>query len=108
MTFKDGSPVDNGTSIGPFDEGQTVELKCESGGGKPVPRVTWWKGTEELNGEYRSIADSNGTGTGTNALTLELGRADLMYPDIHCRVENEAMDEPAKLSLRVNVNGEHN
>jgi len=50
MTFKDGSPISNGTSIGPFDEGSTVDLKCESGGGKPVAKVSWWNGTEELPG----------------------------------------------------------
>ena len=37
--------------VGPFNEGQEVRLLCEAGGGKPIPRVTWYNGTEVLPGK---------------------------------------------------------
>lgn len=51
MRFEDGSPVNNASVVGPFDEGATLTLSCESGGGKPVARVSWWNGTQELTGK---------------------------------------------------------
>lgn len=38
------------TSIGPFNEGQELRLLCESEGGKPIPKVTWYKGTNVISG----------------------------------------------------------
>ena len=37
--------------VGPFNEGQELRLLCESGGGKPIPRVTWYNGTEIISGK---------------------------------------------------------
>jgi len=37
--------------VGPFNEGQEIRLLCEAGGGKPIPRVNWYNGTELLTGE---------------------------------------------------------
>ena len=55
LTFEDGSPVDNSSIIGPFDESNLVTLKCESRGGKPVPSVTWWNGTDVVPGKENFI-----------------------------------------------------
>uniref|UniRef100_A0A2P2I4X8 Neural cell adhesion molecule 1-like n=1 Tax=Hirondellea gigas TaxID=1518452 RepID=A0A2P2I4X8_9CRUS len=104
MTFKDGSPIDNDTTIGPFDEGTQLELICESGGGKPVPRITWWNDTTQLAGNYNSVVNDNGTGTGTSILRLVASRGDLASRGLFCIVENEAMNEPARLRLKLNVN----
>ena len=39
------------TQIGPFDEGHEVKLLCESGGGKPIPKVTWFNGSNIISGK---------------------------------------------------------
>ena len=39
--------------IGPYNEGQELRLLCESGGGKPIPRVTWYNGSEKISGKTR-------------------------------------------------------
>ena len=36
--------------IGPFNEGHELRLVCESGGGKPIPRVTWYNGSSVISG----------------------------------------------------------
>ena len=45
----DGKDI-SGSVIGPYNEGQELRLLCESGGGKPIPRVTWYNGSEILSG----------------------------------------------------------
>ena len=35
-------------TIGSYNEGQEMRLVCESGGGKPIPRVTWYNGRGEV------------------------------------------------------------
>ena len=35
-------------TIGAYNEGQEMRLACESGGGKPIPRVTWYNGRGEV------------------------------------------------------------
>ena len=35
-------------TIGAYNEGQEMRLVCESGGGKPIPRVTWYNGRGEV------------------------------------------------------------
>ena len=49
-----GSAVEPVT-IGAYNEGQEMRLVCESGGGKPIPRVTWYNGRGEvIAGKYKS------------------------------------------------------
>jgi hypothetical protein len=43
--------VKNGSTIGPYKEGTEVTLVCESGGGKPIPKVTWFNGTTRIPGK---------------------------------------------------------
>ena len=51
-----GSAVEPVT-IGAYNEGQEMRLVCESGGGKPIPRVTWYNGRGEvIAGKYKSYA----------------------------------------------------
>ena len=45
--------------IGPYNEGQELRLLCESGGGKPIPRVTWYNGSEKISGKTRICLSVN-------------------------------------------------
>ena len=47
----DGKDISD-SRIGPYNEGQELRLLCESGGGKPIPRVTWYNGSEKLSGMF--------------------------------------------------------
>ena len=46
----DGKDISDSV-IGPYNEGQELRLQCESGGGKPIPIVTWYNGSEVLSGK---------------------------------------------------------
>lgn len=35
--------LSTGTILGPVNEGSTISLYCESGEGKPIPTVEWFK-----------------------------------------------------------------
>ena len=48
----DGKDISD-SRIGPYNEGQELRLLCESGGGKPIPRVTWYNGSEKISGKTR-------------------------------------------------------
>ncbi len=54
ITLPDGQDVHlpPKSSVGPFNEGQDLRLLCESGGGKPIPRVTWYNGTQIMSGTF--------------------------------------------------------
>lgn len=36
------------TTPKPFVAGQSVEVKCRTGGSRPAPTVTWWKGNKQI------------------------------------------------------------
>ncbi|XP_063885393.1 B-cell receptor CD22-like isoform X4 [Scylla paramamosain] len=103
LSFEDGSRVQNATTVGPFDEAEVLILNCESSGGKPVAQVTWYNGSHPIAGEYSTIMDEDGTGTGTNVLRLPLSRADL-GTTLTCEAMNEAMDSPHSAFVTVDVN----
>lgn len=56
-------------------------------------------------GDYRGIMHSNGTGKGVNTLRMVVGRGDLANKGLTCTVSNQALNEPRKLRLGLNVNG---
>lgn len=43
--------LSTGATLGPINEGSTISLYCESGEGKPVPTVEWFKGDQLLEGK---------------------------------------------------------
>ncbi|XP_071742750.1 synaptogenesis protein syg-2 isoform X3 [Lepeophtheirus salmonis] len=90
--------------IGPYTEGQELRLLCESGGGKPIPKVTWYNGSDILPGKSSSFEEPDGTGTGKNEVRIKLSRGDL-GSHFTCKSENEAIrDNPMSSSVQVDVN----
>ena len=49
ITNSEGNDISN-SHIGPFKEDQEVRLVCESGGGKPIPKVSWFSGSKIISG----------------------------------------------------------
>lgn len=43
--------LSTGATLGPINEGSTIALYCESGNGKPVPTVEWFKDDQLLEGK---------------------------------------------------------
>ncbi len=67
--------------VGPFNEGQELRLLCESGGGKPIPRVTWYNGTEIISGkiELLSFLSTKVFRKWESTLPLYLGSGDHLF-----------------------------
>lgn len=45
-----GRSISNGSKLQPAPEGTQVSLTCQAIGGKPIPRVSWYKKGEKLKG----------------------------------------------------------
>lgn len=61
ITKDDSTELQNASTIGPFTEGDEITLTCESGGGKPIPNVVWWNGTNRMTGKLLCLSQIYGT-----------------------------------------------
>lgn len=50
-----GVRINDSSSLEPADEGTEAELICEANGGRPIPDVKWYNGSEELYCKYLVI-----------------------------------------------------
>ncbi|XP_043219892.1 nephrin-like [Amphibalanus amphitrite] len=86
--------------IGPLQEGQPLEVTCRSRGGRPPPRVTWFR-----DGRLLDDTDSGDQGSGqvTNVLRLPpLGRDDL-HSSLVCSAANNNISSPVISKLVIEM-----
>ncbi|XP_076325596.1 neural cell adhesion molecule 2-like isoform X2 [Tachypleus tridentatus] len=84
--------------IGPFDEGDKLELMCESEG-FPVPKLTWWQGPMLLDNTY-GVTPHN---ISYNLLEVsELKRQDL-FTEFSCLASNNNISVPALASVMIDM-----
>ncbi|XP_043219995.1 nephrin-like [Amphibalanus amphitrite] len=85
--------------IGPLQEDEPLELVCLSQGGRPAPRVRWFRGSRLLDGTDRSA----GAGQVTNELRLPpLGRSDL-DTRLVCAASNNNISQPAVNDVHLDI-----
>ncbi|XP_022241259.1 hemicentin-1-like isoform X2 [Limulus polyphemus] len=84
--------------IGPFNEGDKLELMCESEG-FPIPKLTWWRGPMLLDNTY-GVTPHN---ISFNLLEIsELKRQDL-FTEFSCLASNNNISLPALASVMVDM-----
>ncbi|XP_044272601.1 uncharacterized protein LOC123016327 [Tribolium madens] len=89
-----GKEVNESLSLEEKIEGDDVVLTCKAPGGKPIPTVSWYNGTQLMNrASYSARSDGNATGTGISKLQLTLSKYDL-NARFECKVESQALEEP--------------
>lgn len=42
--------IESNSVVGPYNEGTDIVLICESGGGKPIPQVSWFINNQKVPG----------------------------------------------------------
>ncbi|XP_043226125.1 nephrin-like [Amphibalanus amphitrite] len=87
--------------VGPLQEGDRLELTCLARGGRPPPRVTWFR-----DGRLLDDTDSGDQGSGqvTNVLRLPpLGRDDL-HSSLVCSAANNNISSPATNDVIIDIN----
>ncbi|CAL7940719.1 unnamed protein product [Xylocopa violacea] len=94
--------LSTGATLGPINEGSTISLYCESGKGKPVPTVEWFKGDQLLEASSSTITADNGTGNGSSLLQMQITR-DELDATFTCKVNSIALPEPLTVDIKLDV-----
>uniref|UniRef100_T1J7V3 Ig-like domain-containing protein n=1 Tax=Strigamia maritima TaxID=126957 RepID=T1J7V3_STRMM len=86
--------------VGPYNEGSSFFLSCEAVGGRPPPRVTWWREDQLLDDSYEVTS----LGIVRNDLIVStLTRQDFNAVFV-CKASNNNITEPAFTSVTVDMN----
>lgn len=99
-----GAEVANGSTIAPVKENDHITLICESGNGKPIPFVSWWNGTERMDGEYKRISSGHGAGFGSSKIRFPLSRNDL-GAKYECRIHGDDLEASIISFIEINTKG---
>ncbi|XP_014473464.1 PREDICTED: uncharacterized protein LOC106743787 isoform X4 [Dinoponera quadriceps] len=94
--------LSTGTTLGPINEGSTISLNCESGEGKPLPTVGWFKGDQPLEATNSSTIADTGIGTASSLLEMQITRKEL-GATFTCKVNSIALVEPLTVDIKPDV-----
>ncbi|XP_070527157.1 uncharacterized protein Nrm isoform X2 [Cardiocondyla obscurior] len=96
--------LSTGATLGPMNEGTTISLYCESGEGKPVPAVEWFRdGVDQpLEATSSSTITDTGVGTGSSLLEMQITREELGVT-FTCKVNSVALVEPLTVDIKLDV-----
>lgn len=84
-----GNALETGATVGPLQEGDVLSLSCKTFGGKPPPKVIWYKNDLQLSAKVDEIRTEHGAGDVTATFATELNRQDL-GSKFECTVGNGA------------------
>ncbi|KAL5292690.1 nrm family protein [Megaselia abdita] len=97
-----GDRVENGTTLGPLQEGHILRTTCVVKNTRPQPQVAWYRGTKRLTTYSPSYDETNGLFTAKLELSLPLSRLDLANT-LECRVESSALEVPVKSHMQIDL-----
>jgi len=93
--------LDNGLAVEDtysVKENQTIQLTCESVGGHPLPRLTWWKDGELIDSSFQKLQNKV-----VNMLYLDhLGRNDL-NSQLVCQATNNNISKEVSTELLIDM-----
>nr|XP_034174880.1 uncharacterized protein LOC117601811 isoform X7 [Osmia lignaria] len=96
------STLSTGATLGPINEGSTISLYCESGEGKPVPTVEWFKDDQPLEATSSSTIADSGIGNASSLLQMQITR-DELDATFTCKVNSIALPEPLTVDIKLDV-----
>ncbi|XP_046869638.1 nephrin isoform X4 [Drosophila willistoni] len=87
---------------GPFREGYELFLCCQVKGGRPPPKVTWWRDDIELIGTSHTSVEEGAT-VMVNQLLIGTTTRDYYGTRIECRAQGTRLVEPVTKDVTVQV-----
>ncbi|RXG60373.1 Cell adhesion molecule 4, partial [Armadillidium vulgare] len=93
------SGLEAGSVIGPYQEGDPLRLRCESLGGDPTPKVTWWEGRTLLDDQDEISSPQQVA----NILVLERLRREDLHRILTCKSSNTNLTSPLKTSVTIDM-----
>ncbi|XP_068965918.1 hemicentin-1 isoform X5 [Bombus flavifrons] len=94
--------LSTGATLGPINEGSSISLYCESGEGKPVPTVEWFKNEQPLEALSSTMIADNGVGNASSQLQMQITR-DELNSTFTCKVNSTALVEPLTVDIKLDV-----
>ncbi|XP_047497730.1 synaptogenesis protein syg-2-like [Penaeus chinensis] len=97
-----GLPLTPRAEVGPFHEGQMLNLSCTVTGGYPTPTVTWWQDIKLLdNSSY--LISSRGPTQVVNDVSVGPLTRELVRVPFTCRAENNPLSSPMDRTIHVKI-----
>lgn len=90
-----GQALEGGATVGPLQEGDVLTLTCKTFGGKPMPKVAWYKGDLQLSATLDESRGERGAGDVAATFATPLSRQDL-GSRFECTAANEALETPLR------------
>ncbi|XP_055855843.1 hemicentin-1 isoform X5 [Episyrphus balteatus] len=97
-----GDRIENGTVLGPLQEGHTLRSTCIVKNTRPQPSVGWFRANKRLTTHSPTYDEKDGLYTATLELSLVLTRQDLGNT-IECRVESSAIQGTIRSVIDVDM-----
>ena len=86
--------------LGPYKIGDTIRLRCVSLGGRPLPKVTWWRDHALLDSSDNHLQDFK---TENELILKDLSREDL-HSILTCQATNNNISVPVSTSVKLDMN----
>ncbi|GAB0094140.1 Immunoglobulin-like domain [Sergentomyia squamirostris] len=96
-----GKEVTGGVA-GPFREGHDLFLSCQVSGGRPQPKVSWWRDGEEISGISHPSADVQAA-TVVNQLFIENITREYLGTRLQCRAQGSKLVEAVVKEFSIQV-----
>nr|XP_043070035.1 uncharacterized protein LOC108122918 isoform X8 [Drosophila bipectinata] len=97
-----GDRIENGNTVGPMQERQSLKATCTVKNTRPQPEVGWFRGSKRLTTYSPTHDIKDGLFTSTLELDWSLSREDLAQ-EIECRVKSAAMPETIVKKFSINL-----
>ncbi|XP_034250321.1 nephrin-like [Thrips palmi] len=92
-------------STRPYEEGQSLELTCLVHGGRPVPTLSWWRGSQLLESmdTTAELAPFGASGPRSRKLRIASLSRRHLHEALHCQAANNNQSRPVSTSVAVDM-----
>ncbi|PNF35857.1 hypothetical protein B7P43_G09423 [Cryptotermes secundus] len=100
---ENGTNVQQKRVIGPYIEGSTAQITCVASGGRPTPRVTWWRDGIEIDNSDEALSERRVK----NVLRLENLERRHLNTVLTCKASNNDMVSPLSANITLDMYREY-